>query len=148
MLQTGLTGAQPSQSQGEQPAPHWPEEPHWQLHSGLGGGGGDGAGAQPSQSHDEQLAPHWPVPPQAQLQKGFGGGGGDEATGFERARALSGDGTATQELPSGQTMVHAPSARSVDFPTSSPGPLFRQDREIPNERAESQTSGEAVEPHR
>ena len=78
------------------------------------------------------------MPPQAQLQSGFGGGGGD-ATGFERVRALSGDGTATQELPSGQTIVHAPSARSVDVPTSSPGPLQQRSRT----KAASQRTGRA-----
>ena len=78
-------GAQPSQSQLEQPRPHWPEPPQAQLQKGFGGGGGEGGvggGAQPSQSHDEHAAPHWPLPPQPQLQNGLGGeGSGGEGRG-------------------------------------------------------------------
>ena len=50
---------QPSQSQSEHEAPHWPLlEPHAQLQHCFGGGGGDGSGAQPSQSHDSHATPH------------------------------------------------------------------------------------------
>ena len=82
-------GAQPSQSQLEQPRPHWPEPPQAQLQKGFGGGGGDGPGAQPSQSHDEHAAPHWPLPPQAQLQNCFGvaGGGGGDGSGAQPSQS-------------------------------------------------------------
>ena len=57
-MATGSAASQPSQSHAEQEAPHWPDAPHAQLHSALGGGGGSGAGAQPSQSQVEQADPH------------------------------------------------------------------------------------------